>query len=390
MISYWTAFLKANFPAEYMAALLTSTRGDKDKSAIYLNECRRMGIQVLPPDVNDSVANFASVGEDIRFGLSAVRNVGENVVAEIVKARETEGRFTDFPDFMDKVSVPVCNKRLIDSLIKAGAFDSLRHTRRSLTLIAEEAVDQYVDVKRNQANGQESLFAGLDEEAFAGMSINVPDVAEWEKATLLAYERDMLGLYVSDHPLRGLEHILRANSDCTIGELTSDTERPENTTVKIAGLVASVERRMSKSGKMWARVNVEDLEGGIEVVLFASAYELAAPQLVEDTIIVVKGRLSRNDDSVEILGKEVTAPNISISESTAPLVVSMPLARCTTETVGSLKSILSDHPGLSEVHLKLVNQNGSKLMKLDDALRVSRSSALIADLKELLGQNCLV
>ena len=164
LVSYWTAYLKANYPAEYMAALLTSVRDDKDKSAIYLNECRRMKIQVLPPDVNESAANFTPVGNDIRFGLTAIRNVGHNVVDGIVAARAEKGRYVDFNDFMEKVPALVCNKRVIESLIKAGAFDEMKHRRRALVTIHETAVDQYVDIKRNEAIGQDSLFGGLDDE----------------------------------------------------------------------------------------------------------------------------------------------------------------------------------------------------------------------------------
>src|SRR5215216_1396068 len=160
LVSYWTAYLKANYPAEYMAALLTSVRDDKDKSAVYLNECRKMGIKVLPPDVNESDANFTPRGTDIRFGLTAIRNVGANVVASIVQAREEHGRFTDFPDFMDKVPVPVCNKKTVESLIKSGAFDEYGDTRRGLLAVHADAIDAFMDTKRNEAIGQFDLFGG--------------------------------------------------------------------------------------------------------------------------------------------------------------------------------------------------------------------------------------
>ncbi len=227
LVSYWTAYLKANHPAHYMAALLSSVKDDKDKMALYLNECRRMQIQVLPPDVNESQATFTPVNGDIRFGLTAVRNVGANVVSEIGKARAELGRFTDFNDFMEKVSALVCNKRVIESLIKAGAFDEMKHKRRALVAIHETAVDQYVDIKRNEAIGQDSLFGGLDDEVGAafGISVSVPDIDEWDKTTLLGHEREMLGLYVSDHPLMGLEHVLAQGTDATIGQLLIDEER---------------------------------------------------------------------------------------------------------------------------------------------------------------------
>ncbi len=389
VISYWTAYLKANFPAEYMAALLTSTRGDKDKSAIYLAECRRMGIQVLPPDVNESQSNFSSVGTDIRFGLSAVRNVGENVVGGIIEAREAKGAFSDFADFLDKVPLLVCNKRVLDSLIKAGAFDSLNHRRRALATIAEEAVDQHVDLKRNAAIGQDSLFGGLDDSGGGGVSVVVPAMPEWDKTQLLAFERDMLGLYVSDHPLLGMEHVLRASSDCSLGELIGDTDREDGSIVRICGLITGVQRRLSKKGDTWASVTIEDLEGAVEVMVFPAAYTLASQVLQNDTVVTVKARLRRRDEGLDLMGMEVTLPAMSTSGSEMPLAVSMPVARCTAEMIGRFKQVLSAHPGASEVHLKLVSPSGTKVMRLDNAYRVTQSSALIADLKELLGPSCV-
>ena len=388
VISYWTAYLKAHYPAEYMAALLTSVKGDKDKSAIYLNECRRLGIQVLPPDVNDSIGTFASVDDDIRFGLSAVRNVGDNVVAGIVAAREEKGAYTDFTDFLDKVPTHVCNKRVLDSLIRAGAFDSMGHGRRALTTIADEAVDQYIDIKRNAAIGQDSLFGGL-EDGFTGVTVTVPTMPEWEKAQLLAFERDMLGLYVSDHPLLGLEHVLKASSDCTIGQLSADTERADGSTVRVCGLITNVQRRMSKKGDSWASITVEDLEGSVDIMVFPGAYQLAAPVLVPDTIVVVKGRVRRTDDGLDLNALEVTMPAMGSGGAEAPVVVSLPVARCTSETIGRFKQVLATHPGMTEVHLRLLGNGSTKVMRLDDALRVKPSSSLIADLKELLGPHCV-
>ncbi|UPK73341.1 DNA polymerase III subunit alpha [Nocardioidaceae bacterium SCSIO 66511] len=389
VISYWTAYLKAHYPAEYMAALLTSVKGDKDKSAIYLNECRRMGIKVLPPDVNDSESNFTAVDVDIRFGLSAVRNVGHNVVRGIIEGREENGRYSDFADFMDKVPTTVCNKRVIESLIKAGAFDSMKHARRALVTVHEEAVDQYVDVKRNEAIGQDSLFGGLsDEDSFGGMAVTVPEIEEWEKQTLLGYEREMLGLYVSDHPLFGLEHVLRASGDCSIGDLVTDEERPDGSNVTVAGLITNVTRKLTRKGDTWALVTLEDLEGAVNVMLFPSSYQLAAPMLAEDAIVTIKGRLKRGDDVPELIGSEVHAPDLS-TEVSGPVVVSIPTARCTSHTVEQLKEVLSAHPGVNDVHLRLLGRSGSKLMRLDDRLRVTPGAALTADLKALLGPNCL-
>jgi DNA polymerase-3 subunit alpha len=391
VISYWTAYLKAHYPAEYMAALLTSVGDKQDQKALYLNECRRMGIKVLPPDVNDSIANFAAVGEDIRFGLSAVRNVGLNVVGGVVEGRTESGPFADFSDFLDKVPLQVCNKRVLDSLIKAGAFDSLGHCRRALAAIAEEAVDQYVDLKRNAAIGQDSLFGGMDDDSeFNGITVSIPDLAEWEKTQKLAYERDMLGLYVSDHPLHGMEHVLKASSDCTIGQLIADTDRPDGSTVRLCGLVTSIARKVSRKGDTWAAITIEDLEGSVDINVFPAAYQAAAPYLIPDQLVVVRVRVRRTDgDGLDLSASEVTAPKLAAVATGQPLVVSLPVARCTGETIASFKQVLGEHPGSTPVHLRLIGPEDVKVMRLDDSLRIDHSSALIADLKELLGPQCL-
>ncbi len=391
LISYWTAYLKAHYAPEYMAALLTSVKDDKDKSAIYLNECRRMGIKVLPPDVNESEATFTPVETDIRFGLSAIRNVGTNVVESVVSSRREKGRYVDFNDFLAKVDPVVCNKRVIESLVKAGAFDSLAHRRRALVAIHESAVEQYVEMKKNEAIGQDSLFGGLDDDgdtAGWGVTVTIPDIDEWDKRTLLGHERDMLGLYVSDHPLMGLEHILSNSGDCTIGQLLADEERPDGATVTISGLVTAVQRKTTKRGDFWAMVTLEDLEGGIEVLLFPSAYQLASHLLTEDSIITVKGRLSRQKDTPELHGQEVTVPDLSEGPS-GPVVISLPSTRCTPPVVDQLRDVLATHPGVTEVRLRLMTRTSTTVMRLDDRLRVSASPELFADLKALLGPHCL-
>jgi DNA polymerase-3 subunit alpha len=260
LVSYWTAYLKANHPAEYMAALLTSVRDDKDKSALYLNECRRMGIKVLPPDVNESDADYTPRGTDIRFGLSAIRNVGDNVVASLAGTRASKGRFTGFYDFLKKVEPVACNKKTVESLIKAGAFDSLGDPRRGLLNVHADAIDSFMATKRNEAHGQFDLFSeadnglsGGDDDGPEGLVVTPPiPLGEWEKSVLLQYEREMLGLYVSDHPLFGVEHVLAAATDCSIASLTGSEERADGSQVTIGGLVSGLQRKVTKKGDVWA------------------------------------------------------------------------------------------------------------------------------------------
>jgi DNA polymerase-3 subunit alpha len=398
LIAYWTGYLKANYPAEYMAALLTSVGDDKDKSALYLNECRRMGIKVLPPDVNESVATFAAVGKDVRFGMAAIRNVGVNVVEAVVAARKSKGAFTGFSDFLNKVPLVVCNKRVIESLIKAGAFDSFGNDRKALVIVHEQAVDAVLDLKRNEAIGQDSLFGGDDESA-AAFDVPVP-AGEWDKSTLLNFEREMLGLYVSDHPLLGVEHIIARESDCSLADLMDDESsertvvsrqpgsRQQDQIVKIGGILSGVQRKVTKQGNQWAAATLEDLAGAIEVLFFPQTYQLYATAIAEDAVVVVKGKVDRRDDVPKLIAMDLTIPDLSLDDS-GPFVVSMPVARCVPPVVERLREVLVTHPGPTEVHLKLRGNERTTVVRLDDKLRVAASPALIGDLKQLLGPACV-
>ena len=385
MVSYWTAYLKANYPTEYMAALLTSVRDDKDKSALYLSECRRMGIQVLPPDVNESDAEYTPRGKDIRFGLAAIRNVGEGVVASIKSSRDAKGRYTSFGDFLAKVDVAVCNKKTIESLIKAGAFGSLGATRKGLMSIYLEAIDSIIETKRAEAIGQFDLFGGETVSAVAGLDIEIP-TGEWEKAMLLSYEREMLGLYVSDHPLLGVEHVLRANTDMTISQLVEEGATHESM-VTIGGLITSVTRKVTRQGASWAVVTIEDLEGSVEALFFSKTYNQYSMSLTEDRIVTIRGRVDRREEQLRFTAVEMTMPDISRGP-VGPLVISMPINQCTPPIVERMKEILRTHPGKREVHLYL-DDNGAKTIMKVDAL-VTASPSLSADLKSILGPACLV
>ena len=387
LVSYWTAYLKANFPAEYMAALLTSVGDDKDKMAVYLAECRRMGIKVLAPDVNSSDADFTPTGEAIRFGLTAVRNVGANVVTSIVAARRAKGRFVDFADFLRKVDAVVCNKRTVESLIKAGAFDSVGHPRRGLMHVYEQSIDAVVDTKRAEAVGQFDLFGVFGEGASgAGAGVDVfavpvPDV-EWDKSIRLGFEREMLGLYVSDHPLLGVEHILASAADATVADLLAEAE--DSGFVTVAGILSSVSRKVSKNGSPWAQVVLEDLTGAVEVLFFPATYAEVGMRIAEDAIVVVRGRVDRREDTVKIVARELSLPDLSVAAH-GPVTVTLSPSRCTPPLVERLREVLAAHPGTTDVRLELRAGERVHRLKLPDGLRVTPSPALMGDLKALLG-----
>ena len=389
LVSYWTAYLKANYPAEYMSALLTSVKDDKDKSAVYLNECRRMGIKVLPPDVNESDVDFTAIGTDIRFGLAAVRNVGVNVVESLKVSRVAKGRFSSFGDFLAKVDVQVCNKRVIESLIKAGAFDSLGHTRRGLFAVHVESVDSVLDTKKAEAIGQFDLFGTSDDfsdDSIGGIEVSI-SLDEWDKKTLLAQERDMLGLYVSDHPLFGVEHVLAMSTSMPISGVA---DASDGAVVTLGGLVSSVQLKTTKrSGDRWAIVALEDLEGVVEVMVWPNTFTKFATLLNDDAILLMKVRIDKRDDEgPRVAALEVSVPDISAAYS-GPVNVYIPETRVNAAVMDSLRQILSAHPGTTEVHLTVVQTDKFVSVKTDDKLRVAPSPSLFADLKALLGAACL-
>lgn len=390
LVSYWTAYLKANYPAEYMAGLLTSVGDDKDKAAIYLADCRRLGITVLPPDVNESELNFASVGSDIRYGLGAVRNVGANVVGSLIATRTHKGRFTDFSDYLNKIDIAACNKKVTESLIKAGAFDSLGHPRKGLFLVHTDAVDSVLGTKKAQAMGQFDLFGGGDGEsagADAVFGIRVPD-EEWADKHKLALEREMLGLYVSGHPLNGIAHLLAAQVDTPIpaileGDIASDTQ------VRVGGILASVNRRVNKNGLPWASAQLEDLTGGIEVMFFPQTYSAYGAEVVDDAVVLVSAKVNIRDDRISLIANELVVPDFSANAADRPLAVSLPTRQCTMDKVSALKQVLTRHPGTAQVQLRLISGERITVLELDPSLRVTPSSALMGDLKALLGPGCL-
>ncbi|MDR1441934.1 MAG: DNA polymerase III subunit alpha [Bifidobacteriaceae bacterium] len=390
LVSYWTAYLKCHYPTEFMAALLTSVGDDKDKSAIYLGECRRMGIKVLPPDVNSSVSSFAPDGNNIRFGLTAIRNVGEVVVEGIVRSRKDEGAYTSFPDFLGKVPIGVCNKRVIESLIKAGGFDSFGRSRRAFLSIYEEAVESFLAVKRSEAIGQFDLFGSAPEDVGRVM-LEVPDLPEWSKTVKLAFEREMLGLYVSDHPLSGLDEGLAEAASHNTADLADPERHRDGEPVRVAGLLTGLERKVTKAGALWAQATLEDLRGSIDVKFFPKTYSRFSAELAEDMVVSLAGRLSRRDDELSLFVSELEVLKLTAGDGTvAPLEIILPAHRATEAIVSKLQAVLRSHPGPADVYLRLTKPTGGQtVVRLDNALKVAKSDPLYADLKAALGAQCV-
>lgn len=383
MISYQTAYLKANYPIEYMAALLTSVISDKDKVALYINECRRLGIEVLPPDVNESFAGFTAVEDKIRFGLSAIRNVGEGTIAAIIEARKQEP-FTTVYGFCRRVDSSSINKRAIESLIKSGAMDSLGATRKCLLEIFEEAVELGIKQQKDAKAGQFTIF----DQTEVGSEWLEPDLPEnqdeFDKSKLMAFEKEMLGLYVSDHPLLGLEGALRAQTDASTAMLK---ERSDSEWLWIGGIISGISRVTTKKGEIMAFVSLEDLTGSVEIVVFPKILEKFRELIVEDCIVKVRGRLDRKEDEVKVIAQEFEALDVN-KGGVRPIQVTLK-SNANRETFEELKRIFSSHPGPAPVFLKIVVADKTTTMSLSEKYCVTNSNGLFAEVKTLLGEDSI-
>ncbi len=385
-VAYQTAWLKANHPVEYLAALLTSVKTNKDQTAVFLNECRQMGIQVHVPDVNESLSDFSVRDTSIRFGLSAVRNVGEGVVALVVAAREESGPFTDFYDFCERVDPSVLNKRTIESLVKAGAFDSVGHPRQGLLHVFESITTDVLRRRGREAEGQFDLFSTqpVEESTTDSRREPIPDT-EFPKSQRLAFEKEMLGLYVSEHPMMGAERALRRHIDCTLSELREGREGEMRT---VGGIVTSLVRKYTKRGDLMGTFVLEDLGAALEVMVFPKTMAGFGHLLEDDAIVVVKGRLDVRDDTPKIIAMEITRPELAI-DGGAPVRVKVRLNALSDDKVGRLKHILSEHPGDSPVFVHLESPEKTTVLRLGDDHLVDAGNGLFAELRVLLGGDCI-
>ncbi|HEY8057246.1 MAG TPA: DNA polymerase III subunit alpha, partial [Acidimicrobiales bacterium] len=391
LIAYQTAWLKAHYPVEYLAALLTSVKDSQDKAAIYLAECRSMGIEVRVPDINLSVSKFTAVppppGEaaagtlgSIPFGLSAVRNVGEGVTDLILSEREVGGPFVDFYDFCERVDTAALNKRTVEALIKSGAFDLLGHTRKGLLAAYERIIDLTVAKRKQHDMGAMSLFDSIDDGPVFDDRPRI-DEGELDKKLKLAFEKEMLGLYISDHPLMGVESSLRRRTDGTVDEILGGEEEA---VCSVGGVVTGLQRKWTKRGDLMAVFQLEDLRGAIEVMVFPKTMTEHGHKLEDDAIVIVRGRVDRKEDTPRVMAMElerfepvVESPSVTIDLTRSAV---------NDDLLRRLKGVLADHPGESEVVLQLSER---QRVRLADDLSVDASNGLVAELRVLLGSNAV-
>jgi DNA polymerase-3 subunit alpha len=382
-ISYQTAWLKANYPVEYIAALLTSTKDNQEKMTVYLVEARNQKVEIGVPNINSSSMDFSTVvGDDgvrsITFGLSAIRNVGEGLVAKILADRDANGPFSDFYDFCERVDTSVLNKKAVEALTKAGAFDVLGHPRRGLLGVYEEVVDKTVARRRERDQGILSLFGDdpISGGGFDDSKVDIPDI-EYDRMTKLAFEKEMLGFYVSDHPLGGAEHVLRRYVEFNIGDLESAADGD----IKMLGGISSrTNRRYTRKGDLMATFTLEDLTGITECWLFPKAMAELGHLLGDDAIMVVKARIDKREDLAKLIVMDIRRPEI-ISDGGPPLRLNIPATRLTDHLIESLKAHLTEYPGPSAVFLHM----GDKVVRLPDQFCVDNSARLVGELRVLLG-----
>ncbi len=391
LLGYQNAWLKANYPVEYMSALLTSFRDDKDKASLYLNEARQMNITVGVPDVNESVGDYApslSAPRTILFGMAAVRNVGEALVDKIVAEREARGPFASIYDFVRRVDPSVLNRRTMESLIKAGAFDSFNVPRLGLLLKVDELIEVTLSRRKDVALGISTLFASLEANGandWEGTEVRLSPV-EFDQPVKLDFEREMLGTYISDHPLYAVEHALATKTDGTLVSLREQAEdlAKANRPFKIGGIFSEVQLRTTKDGRAYARTVVEDLGGSIEVNFSSKVFDKCSGYLAKDNIVVVKVRVDVRDDEPRFGAIDVEV--LRVDRGDAELRLSFRPEDFTTSGIAKLKEILQRYPGPSPVILETGLEG--KAFRLGPDFRVTIAS-VVGDLRSEFGRNVI-
>ncbi len=388
LVTYQTAYLKAHHPVAYMACLLTSVKSSLEKAAVYLADCRAMGVKVMTPDVNVSQMDFAPAEDDdraITFGLSAVRNVGEGLVEGLLAERGDGGVFESFYDFAERVPESVLNKRTVESLIKAGAFDSLGHPRKGLLAVFEQIIDTTVVRRRERDQGVMSLFGDIGGDSTAGSGFNeriaIPDV-EFDKTQRLRFEKEMLGLYVSDHPLMGVDAALRRRVDCSLAEVG---DREDGAIINIGGVITGLTRKFTKKGDQMATLVLEDLASSIEVMVFPRVMMDQGYKLADDAIVTIRGRVDNREDTAKFIASDIAIVE-GLDENAPPLRLKLSLHALNEALIDKLKLLLMEFPGDSRVFLHVGDH---KVLRLADDFCVNLER-VVGELRIIFGHDAVM
>ena len=390
VVCYQTGYLKAHYPTEFMAALMTSDMGNQDKIVGYFTECRDLEIKVLGPDVNESQKNFAVVDGAIRFGLAAIKNVGEGAVDSVLAIRTATGPFTSFFDFCRRVDLHKVNKRMLEGLIKAGAFDSLGAKRSQLMAMLDQAIEDGAAAQREREMGQTSIFGEAMNgggSAYAHVEPSLPNVPEWDQAQRLKYERELTGFYITAHPLARYEATIQALATATTAGITELSDGKE---VRLCGIIATVKSMLTKKGDRMAYVMLEDLQGTVEVIVFPDLFKTVADLLVPERLIRVTGTIDRGDKGTKIRGGKIE-PLAEVQTQTIKRIhIRLAAHPEVKDQLPRLLDVLKRHPGSTMVSLT-VQTDGT--LEADTAplphLTVSASEYFVADVEEVLGKGAL-
>ena len=381
LIAYQTAFLKAHFPVEFMASLLTSEMHSSDGVVKYIAECRSHGIEVLPPDINESEKVFTVTGSKIRFGLAAVKNVGEGAIESIVEARNN-GKFSSLFEFCEQVDLKKVNKRVIESLIKCGAFDATGNYRSQMLASLEDCIDYGQRVQRERTDPQMGLF-NLTEEQKAINLPSMPEMDEWDEKELLALEKESLGFYITGHPLSRYEDLLDKFTNTNSATIK---ERNDGETVTIGGMVRNVKTIKTKKGDLMAFVTLEDLLGTVEITVFSSLYATVYDLLTDDNAILVRGFLQKDENSVKLLADSII--NIDKAEETwtTSIHFNLDVTRIDKTLLEALNAVLKRHPGPCPAFIHLRNPEKTEtIIALPESIRVKAGVSLIQEVDRLVG-----
>lgn len=385
MVAYQTAYFKTHFPTEFMAALLTSEMGDNKKIVLYVDECRRMNVEVLPPDINESFAKFTVVKEGvIRFGLNAVKNVGEAAIASIISGRKQLVKYETLLEFCKSVDLRVVNRRVIESLIKCGAFDSLGVHRSMLLTSVGKTIEIALGIQKDKQSGQFSLF-GVDENN--GQEISISDIEELPRDKLLSLEKEMLGLYISGHPLDHYKDEVKQFTNCSTTNLASLSQDDE---VRIAGIVSTVRKTITKKGDKMGFVGLEDRHGVTEMIVFPAVFKSAGELINEDALIFVRGKVDfsgEQDEKVKIIAEEIIPLSDVKGKMTDIVHIRINTLGMETSLFEKMKDILNHHKGKCPVYLHFLKPSKDEIVqKLDSDFLVSPSSKLIGDVEKILSE----
>jgi DNA polymerase-3 subunit alpha len=385
LIAYQTAYLKAHFAVEFMAALLTSEMHSTDGVVKYIVECRSHGIAVLPPDINYSDKAFNVYGDKIRFGLVAVKNVGEGAIEAIIESRGDDS-FSSLFDFCERVDLKKVNKRVVESLIKCGAFDSTGANRSQMMAALEDALDYGQRVQKERLDPQIGLFDGTVNPQVINAPA-LPEIEEWSENQRLVFEKESLGFYISGHPLRRYEDLI---DKFTNANAISIKELKNGGAVRIGGLIRNIKIIKTKRGDLMAFVTIEDLHGAVEATVFSRVYASVSELLVEDNSVLIQGQIQKDEQSVKILAEKVVAMDKAEETWTASIHFNLEISRTDREALAKLHEILKKHSGGCRAYLHLRSpENTDAIVALPDSLKLKAGGALTREVNELLGYNAV-